>query len=136
MEFAERLRDNLRRADDLVPPMREQADSLEAFTNLLIRYIRLRYLIDDTSFWTDDLRELSRFSMEHQRAAAGNGEGTLQDTSLNCAGATSAETKQILLLMKLRKDLGITLSPDYLGTARSVKDVAQKAFSQLSSETA
>lgn len=38
--------------------------------------------------------------------------------------------------MKLRKDLGITLSPDYLGTARSVKDVAQKAFSQLSSETA
>ena len=88
-------------------------------------------MIDDTDFWSDDLRELSAFSMKHQQDTVGENTSALQDTSLNCAGATSAETKQILLLMKLRKDLGVQLAPDYIGTARSLTEVAQRLFEQL-----
>ena len=131
MEYADRLKQNLALSDEISAQMKLCTSSLEQFSQLLKEYIRLRYVIDDTDFWTDNIRELARFSMEHQQEMVGNGDEALKDTSLNCAGATSAETKQILLLMKLRKDLGVSLPADYIGTAKSVADIAQRLFSQL-----
>ena len=131
VDYAECLKDNLQCAEALVTPLRESAGSFETFMELLTQYVKLRYMIDDTDFWSDDLRELSAFSMKHQQDTVGENTSALQDTSLNCAGATSAETKQILLLMKLRKDLGVQLAPDYIGTARSLTEVAQRLFEQL-----
>ena len=131
MEYADRLKQNLALSDEISAQMKLCTSSLEQFSQLLKEYIRLRYVIDDTDFWTDNIRELARFSMEHQQEMVGNGDEALKDTSLNCAGATSAETKQILLLMQLRKDLGVNLPADYIGTAKSVADIAQRLFSQL-----
>ncbi len=131
MEYAERLKENLKKAEALVPLFKECVDDYGAFEKLFYEYIRLRYAIDDADFWSDDIRVLSQFSLEHQQALVGDGKSDLQDTSLNCAGATSAETKQILLLMKIRKDLNIDLSPSYIGTARSVSEIAHRVFAQL-----
>ena len=136
MDYAERLKRNLALSDETMVRM-ARASQAEDFFALLKEYIRLRFVIDDGDFWSDDIRELASFSLEHQRAAIGGGEPDgLRDTSLNCAGASSAETKQILLLMKLKKDLTIDLSPEYIGTAKSVSDIAQRAFSQIEARRA
>ena len=132
MGYADRLKQNLLLSDQVLSEMKACTDSFESFSALLKRYIQLRFVIDDTDFWTDDIKELSAFSMKHQQEVIGDDSSALKDTSLNCAGATSSDTKQILLLMKLRRDLGVELSPAYMGTAKSVNDIAQRLFSQLS----
>ena len=132
MDYAERLKQNLTQSDCELVLMRACTDCFEDFFGHLKTYIRLRYVIDDTDFWTDDLPELGRFSMKHQQDVIGDDDEALQDTSLNCAGATSAETKQILLLMKLKRDLNVTLEPEFMGLAKSVQQVAERLFAQLS----
>lgn len=131
MSYAMRLKENLAKSDQLILEMKTSVNSYEHFSELLKEYIRLRYVIDDTDFWTDDIRELSRFSMLHQQKAIGDDRNVLKDTSLRCAGATSSDTKQILLLMKLRKDMGVELDPAFIGTVKSVAAVSQRLFSQL-----
>ena len=131
MDYAERLKKNIAESDRILLGMKSASVSYERYCELLKEYIRLRYVIDDTDFWSDDIRELSRFSMEHQQKAIGNDTAILKDTSLRCAGTTSSDTKQILLLMKLRKDLGIELEPAFIGTVKSVENISERLFSQL-----
>lgn len=132
MGYADRLKENLLLSDQVLSEMKVCTQSFEAFSELLKRYIQLRFVIDDTDYWTDNIKDLSAFSMKHQQEVIGDDDSAIKDTSLNCAGATSADTKQILLLMKLRRDLNVELSPAFMGTAESVTDIAQRLFSQLS----
>lgn len=132
MNYADRLKQNLLLSNQILSEMKMATDSFETFFGLLKRYIQLRFVIDDVDYWTDNIKDLSAFSMKHQQDVIGDDDSALKDTSLNCAGATSSDTKQILLLMKLRRDLGVELPPAFMGTAESVKDIAERLFSQLS----
>lgn len=131
--FSKLLQTNLRLSEDEIALMQQCAHDEDAFYYHLKRYIQLRYMLMDESRWTDDIPELSKRSIEasQELLQADGSQESLQDTSLNCAGATSHETKQILLLINLRKKLDISLTPEQIGLSKDVRVLSEILRLQL-----
>ena len=126
MGFVERAQINKTLSEKETDAMLCSLDNPESFYNHLVQYIRFRYLIEDADFWSDDLPELAEFSVAHaQETAEREGVEALQDTSLNCTGTSSAGTKQILLIMALKRALGVTMTPEELGLTNDVRALAE-----------
>lgn len=102
--------------------MREECDP-SVFHQRLMRYIRLRYLLDDDPYWDDDLSTITRYSIRRTLERTGDPAG-LSDLGINCAGSSSATTKRLLLIISLRKGLDITLDPDEIAQIETVSGLA------------
>ena len=109
--------------------MKEHADSRALFYECLKRYIIHRFLIDD-GFWDDDLLALARHSIALTKKRTGGDTG-LSDLGINCAGASSATTKHLLLVLSLQKGLGVRLDPDDVAAAGTVHSLAALLLSAL-----
>lgn len=96
----------------------------------LKNFIRYRFLIDDDDYWEDDIARLTAYSIEKTLEKIGSNDG-LGDLSMNCAGASSAETKYVLLLITLRKRLGLTFEPVMAATLDTVPLLAEEITKQL-----
>ena len=126
MDFKEHAHLNKELSDREAEALKACATDPESFYGHLRQYIRLRYMIEDCDWWSDDLPELAAFSVEHaQKIADELGIDVLQDTSLNCSGTSSAGTKQILLIMALKRSLGVKLTPEELGLTNDVRVLSE-----------
>ena len=81
-------------------------------------------------FWDDDVNALAEHSIELRLAALEDGDG-LGDLSMNCAGASSVETKYALLLITLRKSLDLSIDPVMAATLDTVPLLAREVKRQL-----
>ena len=102
--------------------MKEHADSRALFYECLKRYIIHRFLIDD-GFWDDDLLALARHSIALTKKRTGGDTGR-SDLGINCAGASSATTKHLLLIISLKRGLGIEIDPDEVASATKAAQLA------------
>lgn len=93
------------------------------FRELLKDYIRLRFLLDDDPFWSDDLDEYAKYSIKKTMERSGD-PTKLRDLGINCAGASSSITKRLLLIISLRKGLGIDLDPEEAATAETLGELS------------
>ena len=93
------------------------------FQGLLKEYIRLRFLLDDDPFWSDDLDEFAKYSIKKTMERSGD-PTKLRDLGINCAGASSSITKRLLLIISLRKGLGIDLDPEKAATAETLGELS------------
>ncbi len=117
------------RSDAVLEELRSEPTTYEGVYERLKEFIRLRYLIDD-GFWSDDVNQLAEHSIELRLAALEDG-GGLGDLSMNCAGASSVETKYALLLIALRKSLDLTIEPRMAATLDTVPLLAAEVTRQL-----
>lgn len=117
------------RSDAVLEELRSEPATYEGVYERLKEFIRLRYLIDD-GFWSDDVNQLAEHSIELRLAALEDG-GGLGDLSMNCAGASSVETKYALLLITLRKSLDLTIEPRMAATLDTVPLLAAEVTRQL-----
>lgn len=117
------------RSDAVLEELRSEPATYEGVYERLKEFIRLRYLIDD-GFWSDDVNQLAEHSIELRLAALEDG-GGLGDLSMNCAGASSVETKYALLLIALRKSLDLTIEPRMAATLDTVPLLAAEVTRQL-----
>lgn len=126
MDIKQRAEQNEAAAEAELSAMREAHDS-EAFYQSLKHYIRLRYLLDDDPFWDDDLEGYAKYSIRKTIERSGD-PAKLRDLGINCAGASSSTTKHILLVISLRKGLGIELDSDEAMQAKTTRDLADLLF--------
>lgn len=117
------------RSDAVLEELRSEPAAYEGVYERLKEFIRLRYLIDD-GFWSDDVNQLAEHSIELRLAALEDG-GGLGDLSMNCAGASSVETKYALLLITLQKSLDLTIEPRMAATLDTVPLLAAEVTRQL-----
>lgn len=122
MDIKQQAEQNEAKAKAELAAMRQTHDPEELY-QLLKRYIRLRYLLDDDPFWDDDLESYAKYSIRKTMEKSGD-PAKLRDLGINCAGTSSSTTKHILLIISLRKGLGIALDPDDAMTAHSARDLA------------
>ncbi len=112
--------------------LRTETDPQQFYLGLQ-HYIRLRYLLEDDSYWNDDIAALTRYSIK-KTFAQSDDPTKLRDLGVNCAGSSSATTKHLLLLISLRKGLDIDLDPDRAACATTVQDLATLLRAALSKE--
>ncbi|MBX9034944.1 hypothetical protein [Gordonibacter massiliensis (ex Traore et al. 2017)] len=117
------------RSNAVLEELRSEPATYEGVYERLKEFIRLRYLIND-GFWSDDVNQLAEHSIELRLAALEDG-GGLGDLSMNCAGASSVETKYALLLITLRKSLDLTIEPRMAATLDTVPLLAAEVTRQL-----
>lgn len=129
MQVEERIARNEELSKSLLESMREEPDA-GAFYDQLKTYIRLRFLIDDDPFWSESILELAKYSIRKAIEEAGD-PARLSDLGINCAGASSATTKHLLLVISLRKGLGVTLDPDDVAQADTVGGLAELLMKAL-----
>lgn len=122
MDYLERAKRNKELSDREVDALRTCAQDSGRFYSHVKEFVRLRYFVEDTDYWTDDLPALAAFSIVHAQETAGEEVvRELRDTSLTCGGVTSAGTKQILLIMALKKMLGVQMTPEEIGLTSDVR---------------
>ena len=117
------------RSNAVLEELRSEPATYEGVYERLHEFIRLRYLSTD-GFWSDDVNQLAEHSIELRLAALEDG-GGLGDLSMNCAGASSVETKYALLLITLRKSLDLTIEPRMAATLDTVPLLAAEVTRQL-----
>ena len=122
MDIKSHVKRNEALAREELDQLRTQADP-ERFYLRLQRYIRLRYLLEDDPYWNDDIAALTRYSIRKTLDQADD-PAKLSDLGVNCAGSSSATTKHLLLIISLRKGLGIDLDPDEAACAETVRELA------------
>lgn len=131
-------RGHMSRTDYLKQAKARSDAELEALANAtsydevyarLKTFITCRYLIDD-GFWSDDVNELAEHSIALRLSSLESGD-SLGDLSMNCAGASSVETKYALLLITLRKSLNLTIEPVQATTLDTVPLLATEIARQL-----
>lgn len=93
-------------------------------------FIRYRFLIDDDEFWDDRIPRLAEYSIDKLLATIGEND-SLGDLSMNCTGSSSAETKYALLLITIRKRLGLTFAPVMAAELDTVPLLAEEVTRQL-----
>ena len=124
------------RSDQVIDRLRSDRPSYENTYALLKAFVIDRFLIDD-GFWDDRLAKLADHSIElaMQKAAEEDGGDdageSLRDLSMNCAGASSSETKRALLLITLRKRLDLDLPPSMAATHDTIPLLAEEITRQL-----
>ena len=129
MDVKEHVKANEAAASRILQKLREDKDEA-AFSEHLKSYIRLRYLLDDDPYWSDDLDEYTKYSIKKMTEQSG-GEVKLRDLGINCAGASSATTKRLLLIISLRKGLGIDLDPEAAASVETIYELASLLQSAL-----
>lgn len=129
MDIKEHAKANESAANQLLQKLKEDKET-SAFLGHLKQYIRLRYLLDDDPYWSDDLNEYSKYSIKKMTEKTG-GEVKLRDLGINCAGASSAMTKRLLLIISLRKGLEIDLDPEAAASVETVHELASLLQSAL-----
>lgn len=96
---------------------------------LLKEYIGCKYLLDESEMECEDLAALSKASVD--KLLANHRNEALQDVSSVCAGASSASTKKVLLMMALQKGLGIRFDAKTSGAVRTVGDLAREVCARI-----
>ena len=131
MDIEERVKRNTAEAIEVLEALKHEDDS-ERFEEGLKRYIKLRYLLDDDPYWDDDLDRYTAYSIK-KTLEKSEGGVKLRDLGINCAGASSAMTKRLLLLISLRKGLEIDLDPEAAALVETLGDLAGLLQSALQS---
>ena len=129
MDVKEHAKVNEVAANEMLQRLKEDKDE-NTFLGHLKSYIRLRYLLDDDPYWSDDLDEYTKYSIKKIMERSGD-EVKLRDLGINCAGASSAMTKRLLLIISLRKGLGIDLNPEAAASVETVYELASLLQSAL-----
>lgn len=129
MDVKEHAKVNEVAANEMLQRLKEDKDE-NTFLGHLKSYIRLRYLLDDDPYWSDDLDEYTKYSIKKIMERSGD-EVKLRDLGINCAGASSAMTKRLLLIISLRKGLGIDLDPEAAASVKTVYELASLLQSAL-----
>lgn len=129
MDVKEHAKVNEVAANEMLQRLKEDKDE-NTFLGHLKSYIRLRYLLDDDPYWSDDLDEYTKYSIKKIMERSGD-EVKLRDLGINCAGASSAMTKRLLLIISLRKGLGIDLDPEAAASVETVYELASLLQSAL-----
>lgn len=91
---------------------------------LILRYISIRYFLDETELQSDNLYELAETSVSKILAIKRE---KLADIDIpgTCTGASSATSKKILLLLALCRDLGIPPEPEKAVNLQTVDQLAR-----------
>lgn len=129
MDVKEHAKVNEVAANEMLQRLKEDKDE-NTFLGHLKSYIRLRYLLDDDPYWSDGLDEYTKYSIKKIMERSGD-EVKLRDLGINCAGASSAMTKRLLLIISLRKGLGIDLDPEAAASVETVYELASLLQSAL-----
>ena len=129
MDVKEHAKVNEVAANEMLQRLKEDKDE-NTFLGHLKSYIRLRYLLDDDPYWSDDLDEYTKYSIKKIMERSGD-EVKLRDLGINCAGASSAMTKRLLLIISLRNGLGIDLDPEAAASVETVYELASLLQSAL-----
>lgn len=123
MDLKERVMESERLSNEELEAMRTCADE-NAFLDHLTHYVRLRFLIDDDPIDSQSIKALAERSIFRSIELSGD-PTKLADLGINCAGASSATTKQLLLIIALRKGLGIKeLDPEKAALAKTLPELA------------
>lgn len=122
MTLEDHVKRNEQLAAQVLEDMRSAVDE-PCFRGLLKDYIRFRFLLDDDPFWSDDLDEYTKYSIKKTMERSGD-PTKLRDLGINCAGASSSMTKRLLLIISLRKGLGIDLDPEKAATAVTLGELS------------
>lgn len=130
MDLKERVMESERLSNEELTAMRACTDP-DGFTEHLTRYTRLRFLIDDDPIDSQSIKELAERSIVRSIELSGD-PAKLADLGINCAGASSATTKQLLLVIALRKGLGIKeLDPEKAALAKTLPELASLLLGAL-----
>ena len=122
MDVEERVKRNTLKANEVLEVLKHEQDPM-LFEEDLKRYIQLRYLLDEDPYWDNDLDRYAAYSIK--KTLEKNKEGLkLRDLGVNCAGASSAMTKRLLLLISLLKGLGIELDPEAAASVETLGELA------------
>ncbi|SKA67113.1 hypothetical protein [Desulfobaculum bizertense] len=98
----------------------------EAFQAFVRRYIFARFLLNSGDTQSEDLRELAQASIH--KASLDAGTSARQPDTPDCQNSTAADSKRILLQIRLLKDLGVETSPRLLAKAKTVTELADVIF--------
>lgn len=128
IEQARSIRERLLRADRdaerQIAALREleRPEAGEVYPRLR-EYLRSKYLLEPGDLGSDSIEELGRRSLARVTALGGNVPG--MDVSPHCGSASSATHKKVLLLLALRRDLGINIPAADGARCETVTDLAQ-----------
>lgn len=117
-------------SDEELNALEKEPVSYENTYNHLKSFIRYRFLIDDDEFWDDRIPKLAEYSIDRLLANIDEND-SLGDLSMNCTGSSSAETKYALLLITIRKRLGLTFAPVMAAELDTVPLLAEEVARQL-----
>lgn len=117
-------------SDEELDALKREPISYENTYNHLKSFIRYRFLIDDDEFWDDRIPKLAEYSIDRLLANIDEND-SLGDLSMNCTGSSSAETKYALLLITIRKRLGLTFAPVMAAELDTVPLLAEEVARQL-----
>ncbi len=133
MSMKEKLETAKTRSEHELACLREEQPTYESVYTHLKNFICQRFLIDD-GFFDDSIAALATHSIDLAIAQAEQAEGqgeSLHDLSMNCAGASSSETKRALLYITLRKALNLDMPPSMVATHDTVSLLAEEITRQL-----
>ena len=129
MDAKQRIERNEELCRKLLSRMKRAGDEAALYEQLK-EYIRLKFLIEDDPFWDDDIAAVAAYSIRKTIEQSGD-PAKLSDLGINCAGAASATTKHLLLVLSLQKGLGVRLDPDDVAAAGTVHSLAALLLSAL-----
>lgn len=92
-----------RLSEDEIEDVRKAGDDYEQVYRHLKEYVRYRFMLADEDFWSDDLKELSEYSI--RKLLRLQKDEPLHDIAMTCTGASSTSTRKILLLIAIQKKL-------------------------------
>lgn len=92
--------------------------------SLLFHYISIRFFLEPEELLTDDLYGLAEIAVAKTLAIKREKLAEI-DIPGTCTGASSATSKKILLLLALRRDLGIDLTPEQAVKLQTVNQLAR-----------
>ena len=102
----------------------------------LKQYIRYRYVLADDEFWSDNINELSNYSI--RKLIDLQKDEPLHDISMACTGASSASTRKVLLFISIQKKLGFKFDYDevpYIETVPQLVQAIAKYLEELENES-
>ena len=108
------------------------SDDRSAVHALLKRYIKSKYLLDETEMECEDIAALSKASVD--KLLANHRKEALQDVSSVCTGSSSASTKKVLLVMSIQKGLGIKFDAKTSGSLKTIGDLTREVCFRLAAK--
>ena len=98
-----------------------------AFSRYIYQYILYKFLLADLNQHETDLKRLAEQSLIHTLELT-NGDTQAADVSFGCSGASTAETKKVILLLVLKEKLGVSLPPDWIPDIVSSDQLAAQLY--------
>ncbi|BDE96871.1 hypothetical protein [Raoultibacter timonensis] len=131
--MGESLKETIARSNELAYTCLEQIAQAgcdrDAVHALLKAYIGYKFLLADDEMGSEDIAALSKASVD--KLLANHRKEALQDVSSVCAGASSASTKKVLLIMALQKGLGIRFDARASGAVKTIDDLAREVCARI-----